>query len=173
MRWSHGPAQTPGRYIVQAKLVVVVMLAAAVVTGCSQNEARDARSLGLVAHNPLAPDQSVAASPDSMPPHGPPPRPPKQGLSLLFAGSDSVSAGQTSVTRWQFSNGGRSPLQVSWTLNEEATWAGFPKTGTLALAGLSTQTISIPVAEPGYTVSGFYSLPLACCGREHGTADDH
>src|SRR5262245_46173210 len=123
----------------QMKLTAVVLLAAAIAAGCSLNEARDAQGVGALRHNPLAPGEAVQAPPDSTPHPGPPPRPPKQGLLLQFAGSDSVAAGQTAVTRWQFSNGGHSPLNVSWTLTEDATWAGFPKTGTLSLAGLGTQ----------------------------------
>jgi len=155
----------------QVKLAVVVLLAAAVAAGCSRNEARDAQGVGLLAHNPLAPGQALPASPDTIPPPGPPPRPPKQGLSLQFAGADSVSAGQTSVTRWQFSNGGHSPLNVSWTLTEDATWAGFPKTGTLSLAGLSTQTISIPVAVPDSALAGFYALHMSADAGRGRTAN--
>ena len=155
----------------ETKLVVADLLAAAVAVGCSQNEARDAQGVGLFAHNPLAPGQVSPAKPDSIPQPGPPPRPPKPGLSLQFAGSDSVPAGQTSITRWQFSNGGRSPLSVNWTLDQEASWAGFPKTGTLALAGQSTQTISIPVAVPDSALAGFYPLHMTADAGHGGTAN--
>jgi hypothetical protein len=91
---------------------------------------RDAQGVGLHAHNPLAPGQASLASPDTIPHPGPPPRPPKQGLSLQFAGSDSVSAGQTSVTRLAVQQRRALAVNVSWTLTEDATWRGFPKTGT-------------------------------------------
>jgi hypothetical protein len=156
---------------VQSKLVVVVLFAAAAIAaGCSLNEARDAQGVGPLAHNPLAPGQTALAAPDSTPPHGPPPRPPKAGLLLHFTGSDSVFAGHTSNTLWQFSNSGHAPLNVTWTLNEEATWAGFPKTGALSLAGLSTQTISIPVAVPESTQAGFYPLHMTADAGHGGTA---
>ena len=155
----------------QVKLVVLVLLAAAIAAGCSRNEARDAQGVGLLSHNPLAPGQASAAKPDSTPHPGPPPRPPKQGLLLQFVGSDSVAAGQTSITRWQFSNGGHSPLNVSWTLNEEANWSGFPKTGTLSLGGQSTQTISIPVAVPDSALAGFYPLHMIASAGHGGTAN--
>jgi hypothetical protein len=154
---------------VQAKFAVVVLLVAAVAAGCSRNAARDAQSAGLLAHNPLAPAQASPARPDSTP-HPGPPRPPKQDLLLQFVGSDSVSAGQTSITRWQFSNGGHSLLSVNWTLTEDATWAGFPKTGSLALAGQSTQTISIPVAVPDSALGGFYLLHMAADAGHGNTA---
>jgi hypothetical protein len=158
---------------VQAKFVVVVLLvaAAAIAAGCSRNDARDGQGVGLLAHNPLAPGQESAAKPDSTPHPGPPPHPSKQGLLLQFTGSDSVAAGQTSITRWQFTNGGHQPLNVSWTLNEEANWSGFPKTGTLSLAGLSTQTISIPVGVPDSALAGFYPLHMAAAADHDGTAN--
>ena len=156
----------------QSKLVVVVLFAAAAIAaGCSLNEARDAQGVGPLAHNPLAPGQTALAAPDSTPPHGPPPRPPKAGLLLHFTGSDSVFAGHTSNTLWQFSNSGHAPLNVTWTLNEEATWAGFPKTGTLSLAGLSTQTISIPVAVPDSALAGFYALHMSADAGRGRTAN--
>src|SRR5881394_2300546 len=97
--WIGAPGRhrLPRRYLVQAKFIIVVLLAAAaaIAAGCSRNEARDAQGVGLLAHNPLAPGQASLAAPDTIPHPGPPPRPPKQGLSLQFAGSDSVSAGQT------------------------------------------------------------------------------
>jgi hypothetical protein len=157
---------------VNAKLVVVVLLVAATaVAGCSLNEARDAQGMGSAAHNPLAPVGAALAAPDTTPHHGPPPRPPKAGLLLFFTGSDSVSAGGTSDTRWQFSNSGHAPLNVSWTLNEDATWPGFPKTGTLSLPGLSTQTISIAVAVPESTQAGFYPLHMTADAGHGSTAN--
>ena len=143
-----------GRFLIAVGIVAAAAVAAG---GCYLNDPRSsAHSVG----NPLAP-MATAARPDSNP-GGPPPRPPRPPrLSVQFAGSDSVAAGQTSNTRWRFGNGGHSSLTVAWTLTDEQGWPSLPRQGTLNLAPLSTQSLVVPVAVPDSTLTGIYILHMA------------
>lgn len=153
--------------------VTVLVLAAAAIaaSGCSLSDARNASPARLFAGNPLAPNQAIAAGPDSIPGHHPPPPPPpKQYVTVQFAGADSVAPGQTSSTRWQFANSGHSSILVDWTLTDEHGWPGFPKQGTVDLAAQSTQLLVVVVAVPDSAASGSYPLHMLATPRRGATA---
>ena len=153
--------------------VGIVAAAAIAAGGCILTAPRSPSSDRLSAGNPLTARQSTTASPDSMPGPNPPPHPsPQPTLSVQFTGSDSVAAGQTSVTRWLFGNGGHSAITVAWTLADEQGWPGFPKQGTIVVAALGTQSLQVPVAVPDSTPTGFYPLHMTATAKGRtATAD--
>ena len=123
-----------------------IAAAAMAVSGCYFSD-RSASAQRTALGNPLAPIAATAAMPDSQPgppPH--PPKPPKAGFSVQFAGSDSAAAGQTSVTRWLFGNTTHSSITANWTLTDDAGWSSLPQQGTVSLAPLGTQLVSVSVA---------------------------
>jgi hypothetical protein len=139
--------------ILAAAIVAAVTLA---VSGCARSDRAGSTLSHSFAVNAMAPGVSVA--PDSTPvPNPPPPRGPKQSLSVQFAGADSAAAGQTANTRWLFGNSGHASLAVSWTLTDAHHWAGFPKQGTLALAPSSTQLLVVAVAVPDTAQAGSFN----------------
>ena len=147
-------------------IAVGVIVASAFVAGCSTRAAGSER---LSARNPLAPTQATAA-PDTTPVHNPPPHPPSppQNLSLQFVSADSVAAGQSSDTRWLFGNSGHSSLAVTWVMTNGHGWAGFPKQGSLTLAPLSTQRLTVAVAVPDTSQSAQCPLHMSAT-PQHGT----
>jgi hypothetical protein len=133
------------------RMITVGMIVAAALTawGCSANDPGNASAGRMSVGNLLAPAQGLPAKPDSMPGHNPPPHPPKkQPLSLQFAGADSGFAGQSANTRWLFGNSGHQSISVAWSLTDGNGWAGFPKQGTLSLAPLSSQVLTVAVVVP-------------------------
>ena len=121
----------------------------------------------------LAAGQVITAKPDSTPgPTPPPPPSPQPSISVQFTGADTVLAGQTSVTRWLFGNGGHSPITVAWTLSNDLGWSGLPKQGTIALAALSTQSLEVSVAVPDSAQPGLHAVRMTGTARNRtATAD--
>jgi hypothetical protein len=115
----------------------------------------------------MAPIVATAAKPDSVPPPHPP-KPPKPGLSVQFSGSDSASAGQTAVTRWLFANSSHASITASWTLTDNQGWAGLPQQGTVTVAALGTQLLSVTVAVPDSAAPGSNPLHMTATWP-HGT----
>jgi len=139
--------------------MVLIAAAATVVSGCNLSENPSAQRVG--ASNPFAPIAGTMAAPDSLPGH--PPKP--ERLTVQFAGADSVSAGQTSTTRWVFGNSGHSSLTANWTLTDQNGFPGFPKQGTVTIGPLSTQLLAVPVAVPDSAVSGGYVFHMSATAQ--------
>ena len=116
----------------------------------------------------IAPIMATAAKPDSVPPPHPP-KPPKPSFSVQFSGSDSASAGQTAETRWLFTNSTHASITASWTLTDDQGWAGLPQQGTVTVAALGTQPLSVTVAVPASATPGSNPLHMTATAPQ-GTA---
>jgi hypothetical protein len=159
------------RRTITLSILVAASLAATLATmGCSANDPGNATGRMSTA-NLLGPGRIGAVMPDSLPGHQPPPPSPgpKQLLSLQFVGADSASAGHSANTRWQFGNSGHAALSVSWVLTNGHGWPGFPQQGTLDLAPLSSQVLTVAVAVPDTALSAFCPLQMTAT-PPHGAA---
>jgi hypothetical protein len=146
--------------------MVLIAAAVAVVGGCNFSEPGNLSSQRVGAGNPFAPNAGTMAAPDSLPGH--PPKP--ERFTVQFAGADTVSAGQTSTTRWVFGNSGHSSLTANWTLTDQNGFPGFPKQGTVTIGPLSTQLLAVPVAVPDSAVSGGYVFHMSATTQNNKTA---
>lgn len=131
---------------------VLAFLAVAGVVGCSDDRA------------PLAPlgESSLfagaAAVRDSHPPKPPKPEPIP---IVVFAGSDRVEAGETSITRWVLGNDLNQTQTLTWTLTDDAGWPTLPLSGRVSVPSNSTQLLEVPVAVPAGTTPGPYTLLMS------------
>jgi hypothetical protein len=116
----------------------------------------------------IAPLVGAAAKPDSVPPPRPP-KPPKPAFSVQFAGADSAAAGQNANTRWQFENSSHASITANWTLSDDQGWAGLPQQGTVTVAALGTQLLTVAVAVPDSAAPGSYPLHMTATSQK-GTA---
>jgi hypothetical protein len=155
----------------QHKLTLGTILAATLaVIGCSTNDPGNGTAGRMSVGNLLGPIRGITAKPDSTPVHNPPPTPgPKQIVSLQSAGADSAFAGQTANTRWRFGNAGHASIQVDWALTNAHNWPGFPRQGSLTLAPLSSQVLTVAVAVPDTAQAGPCPLHMVATPA-HGPA---
>jgi hypothetical protein len=138
------------------RLAVLAALALAIATGgCSKSG-----PTSPAAKPPAGPNPSQPAPSDTVPvPPQPPPAPVIQP-ALFLSYSDSTAAGGTARTRWLLGNDSDLPFTMHWTLTSDAGWPGLPIQGTVDLAALSTQEVTILVAVPAGTPAGTYGLTI-------------
>jgi hypothetical protein len=124
--------------------------------------------------NPLAPLAVTTAPPDSNPnhpPHPPHPSPPPPIPAVVFISADTAFAGDSSATtRWQLGNDSKKAFTMPWTLTSSRNWPGFPKSGSVALAGSGTQLLLVGVAIPDTAAAGFNPLTMTVTRADGTTA---
>jgi hypothetical protein len=138
------------------RLAVLAALALAIaVGGCSKSSPTSPTTKQSATRNPgdPAPGDTTPAPPQ--PPPGPVIQP-----ALFLSHADSTAAGGTAQTRWLLGDDSDQPFTMHWTLASDAGWPGLPLQGTVDLAGLSTQEVTIPVTVPAGTAPGMYGLTI-------------
>ena len=89
----------------------------------------------------------------------PPPPPPPPPPAVVFAGSDSVEAGQSGATRWQLTNESNHPFTMNWTLGGQ-NWPGLPQQGSVDLQALEQRLLEVQVAVPDSVAPGYKFLEM-------------
>ena len=135
--------------------VLAALTSAIVVVGCSKSSptAPTMKQRASSAPSDPAPGDTVPVSPT--PPTGPVIQP-----ALFLSYADSTVAGSTAQTQWRLDNDVDQPFTMHWTLTCDADWPGLPIEGTVDLAALSTQVITIPITVPTGTAPGMYGLKI-------------
>lgn len=147
----------------------LTVLAAIAASGCSKTDPRSSATPGGALVNPMAPLAAVSTPPDTNPGGGPPPHGPKPPVpAVVFISADSVTAGQTSTTRWQLHNNAHQTFTMPWVLASARNWPGFPKSGTVSLAPLGDQVLEVAVAVPDTAAAGGNGL-LMTVTEKNGT----
>ena len=137
-------------------LLLCLPLAIALMSGCSRNDSAQSLGRGVMATTFAPSGVANDSTPHGPPPHpGPPPNPgpPPAVPAVQFVGSDTVFAGQTSMTHWIVANDSHSTFTMHWTLTDEAGWSSLPQQGTITLPALGTQPLDVAVAVPDTVVA--------------------
>jgi hypothetical protein len=143
------------------RLTALAALALAIALGgCSKSSPTSPSAKQLVRGNPSDPTPGSPAPGDTTPIPPQPPTDPVIQPALFLSHADSTAAGGTAGTRWLLGNDSHQSFTMHWTLTSDVGWPGFPIQGTVDLAALSTQVVTIPVAVPAGTTPGMYGLTI-------------
>lgn len=142
---------------VAAAMLTLITLAMLLVTsGCSRQPTTSPWQAALDGR----PGPSVGGPSDTIPVPPPPPPPPPPILPIAFLGSDSAYAGTTAALRWAVGNESLAPFEVDYTLSCALAWPGFPKHGSITVAGGSTTSLTIPVVVPADATTGMVEFRM-------------
>jgi hypothetical protein len=139
--------------------VLAALVLAITVGGCSKSHPTSPVTR-LATGSPSDPAPGTPAPGDTTPQPPPPPQPPVIQPAVFLSYADSTAAGGTAQTRWLLGDDSDQSFTMHWTLTSDPGWPGFPIVGSVGLAALSTQVVTIPVTVPAGTTPGIYGLTI-------------
>jgi hypothetical protein len=148
----------------------VVCLAFVTAGSCSRNHTSSLAAGGPLSH--LTAPVDAGAPPDSGHGGGPPPHPgPKPPMpAVAFVSTDSVLPGDSASTRWNLRNTAHQSFTMPWVLTSARNWPGFPKSGSVTLAALGSQLLTVGVQVPDTAAAGLAGLTMTVTSKDGTTS---